>query len=121
MRKCLVVIVLYILTIRVYSQCSYTVYVRDLGKYGKVESSQREKGEAINKVISFYNEQTYNYRRWKRYYVNGEPKEEVFITLESAGRSPISEPGYNPKPYTEKRVGKWLFWDERGNQTVMVY
>jgi hypothetical protein len=87
----------------------------------KVESCQSEKGKAINIVISFYNEQTYNYAKWKSYYANGEPKEEGFITLESAGRSPISEPGYNPKPYTEKRAGKWLFWDERGNQIVMVY
>jgi hypothetical protein len=110
-------------TMSSYSQCPSTVYVRDLGKYARVERCQKDKGEAINMVISFHTEETYNYGKWRSYYANGAPREEGFITLETSMNTQMRDlsRSYKPKPYVEKRIGKWIFWDTEGNQTVAFY
>jgi hypothetical protein len=122
MRKYIGIALFCLIAIEAYSQCPSTVYVRDLGKYGKVERCQiTEEGEVINLVINFYSEQTYNYGKWKVYYPNGEPKEEGFITLDASGKSRNIDFGAESNRYTEKRVGNWIFWDQQGNQTVNLY
>ncbi|QHT69940.1 hypothetical protein GXP67_26485 [Rhodocytophaga rosea] len=124
MKKYLGIALLCFVAMSSYSQCPSTVYVRDLGKYARVERCQKDKGEAINMVISFHTEETYNYGKWRSYYANGAPREEGFITLEFLMNTKMRQPGYlgyKSKPYVEKRVGKWIYWDTKGNQTVEFY
>jgi hypothetical protein len=121
MKKYLGMALFCLIALRAYSQCPATVYVRDLGKYAKVERCEKDKGESINMVINIFNEETYNYGKWKYYYSDGKPRAEGFITLEASLNTRVMDYGDIPKRYVEKRVGRWIYWDSKGNQTVEFY
>ncbi len=121
-KHCLLIVLLW-LAGPVLGQAAATVYVPELGKYGKVVSSKGVNGETINQLIALPDGHHYRYGKWQFYHPNGAVKSEGLFALvpndaprRHCGPASVNDP--KPADYQEKRVGRWAYRDENGKPRV---